>query len=294
MNSKSKKKPALGKGLSALLQSDETDITNKSDLSALVGSISTIPTELIDTNPFNPRVYFEKNALIELSQSIATHGIIQPLTLRKMGNGRYQLISGERRFRASQLIGLENLPAYIRVANDQSMLEMALVENIQRENLNPIEIAQSYERLMQECDQTQEQLSKKISRSRSSISNFLRLLKLPADIQTALRDNKISMGHARALLSFETEAEQLDKLKQILENSLNVREVESMTKTVQTPVKPKQNLLLSNDQSTFQDFLGDKLSSKVHIKKSKTGSGKLLIHFNSDVDLNRIIAILKR
>ena len=207
MNSKSKKKPALGKGLSALLQSDETDITNKSDLSALVGSISTIPTELIDTNPFNPRVYFEKNALIELSQSIATHGIIQPLTLRKMGNGRYQLISGERRFRASQLIGLENLPAYIRVANDQSMLEMALVENIQRENLNPIEIAQSYERLMQECDQTQEQLSKKISRSRSSISNFLRLLKLPADIQTALRDNKISMGHARALLSFETEAE---------------------------------------------------------------------------------------
>ena len=176
MNSKSKKKPALGKGLSALLQSDETDITNKSDLSALVGSISTIPTELIDTNPFNPRVYFEKNALIELSQSIATHGIIQPLTLRKMGNGRYQLISGERRFRASQLIGLENLPAYIRVAIDHSMLEMALVENIQRENLNPIEIAQSYERLMQECDQTQEQLSKKISRSRSSISNFLRLL----------------------------------------------------------------------------------------------------------------------
>ena len=294
MNSKSKKKPALGKGLSALLQSDETDITNKSNLSALVGSISTIPTKLIDTNPFNPRVYFEKNALIELSQSIATHGIIQPLTLRKMGNGRYQLISGERRFRASQLIGLQNLPAYIRVANDQSMLEMALVENIQRENLNPIEIAQSYERLMQECDQTQEQLSKKISRSRSSISNFLRLLKLPADIQTALRDNKISMGHARALLSFETEAEQLEKLKQILENSLNVREVESMTKTVQAPTKPKSNLLLSNDQSTFQDFLGDKLSSKVHIKKSKTGNGKLLIHFNSDVDLNRIIAILKR
>ncbi|MAO32191.1 MAG: chromosome partitioning protein ParB [Crocinitomicaceae bacterium] len=295
MNSKSKKKPALGKGLSALLQSDDTDITNKSDISALVGSISTIPSKLIDTNPFNPRVYFEKNALIELSQSIATHGIIQPLTLRKMGNGRYQLISGERRFRASQLIGLENLPAYIRVANDQSMLEMALVENIQRENLNPIEIAQSYERLMQECDQTQEQLSKKISRSRSSISNFLRLLKLPADIQTALRDNKISMGHARALLSFETEAEQLDKLKQILENSLNVREVESMNKTVKTKTKKQtSNLLLSNDQSTFQDFLGDKLSSKVHIKKSKTGNGKLLIHFNSDVDLNRIIAILKR
>ena len=163
MSSSAKKKPALGKGLSALLQNANTDITNSTKKTTLVGSISMIALSSIETNPFNPRVHFEKDGLIELSQSISEHGIIQPLTLRKMGNNKFQLISGERRYRASQLIGLEEVPAYIRVANDQAMLEMALVENIQREDLNPIEVAQSYERLLQECDQTQEELSKTMS-----------------------------------------------------------------------------------------------------------------------------------
>ena len=293
MSSSAKKKPALGKGLSALLQNANTDITNSTKKTTLVGSISMIALSSIETNPFNPRVHFEKDGLIELSQSISEHGIIQPLTLRKMGNNKFQLISGERRYRASQLIGLEEVPAYIRVANDQAMLEMALVENIQREDLNPIEVAQSYERLLQECDQTQEELSKKMSVSRSSISNFLRLLKLPVLIQTALRDKKISMGHARALLSFETEEQQLNAFQKILEQKLNVREAESMkSKTSSSPSKSKS--LLSKQHLTFQNFFSDKLSSKILINKTNNGNGKLSIQFNSDQDLNRIIEILKR
>ena len=293
MSSSAKKKPALGKGLSALLQNANTDITNSTKKTTLVGSISMIALSSIETNPFNPRVHFEKDGLIELSQSISEHGIIQPLTLRKMGNNKFQLISGERRYRASQLIGLEEVPAYIRVANDQAMLEMALVENIQREDLNPIEVAQSYERLLQECDQTQEELSKKMSVSRSSISNFLRLLKLPVLIQTALRDKKISMGHARALLSFDTEEKQVNAFQKILEQKLNVREAESMkSKTSSSPSKSKS--LLSKQHLTFQNFFSDKLSSKVIINKTNNGNGKLSIQFNSDQDLNRIIEILKR
>lgn len=293
MSSSAKKKPALGKGLSALLQNANTDITNSTKKTTLVGSISMIALSSIETNPFNPRVHFEKDGLIELSQSISEHGIIQPLTLRKMGNNKFQLISGERRYRASQLIGLEEVPAYIRVANDQAMLEMALVENIQREDLNPIEVAQSYERLLQECNQTQEELSKKMSVSRSSISNFLRLLKLPVLIQTALRDKKISMGHARALLSFDTEEKQVNAFQKILEQKLNVREAESMkSKTSSSPSKSKS--LLSKQHLTFQNFFSDKLSSKVIINKTNNGNGKLSIQFNSDQDLNRIIEILKR
>ena len=293
MSSSAKKKPALGKGLSALLQNANTDITNSTKKTTLVGSISMIALSSIETNPFNPRVHFEKDGLIELSQSISEHGIIQPLTLRKMGNNKFQLISGERRYRASQLIGLEEVPAYIRVANDQAMLEMALVENIQREDLNPIEVAQSYERLLQECDQTQEELSKKMSVSRSSISNFLRLLKLPVLIQTALRDKKISMGHARALLGFDTEEKQVNAFQKILEQKLNVREAESMkSKTSSSPSKSKS--LLSKQHLTFQNFFSDKLSSKVIINKTNNGNGKLSIQFNSDQDLNRIIEILKR
>jgi len=293
MSSSARKKPALGKGLSALLQNADTDITNNSAKSTLVGSISMIPLSLIETNPFNPRIHFEKDALIELSQSISEHGIIQPLTLRKMGNNKYQLISGERRYRASQLIGMQEIPAYIRVANDQSMLEMALVENIQREDLNPIEVAQSYERLLQECNQTQEILSKKMSVSRSSISNFLRLLKLPVLIQSALRDRKLSMGHARALLSFDTEKDQLAAFQKIIDQKLNVREVESMKSSPSSNIN-KSKALLSKQHVTFQNFLSDKLSSKVVINKTKTGNGKLVVQFNSDQDLNRIIEILKR
>ena len=209
MNSNNKKRSALGKGLSALLENAETDITSSTSNSGLVGSVSMLSIDSIEANPFNPRTHFEKAALEELSQSISIHGIIQPLTVRKLGRDKFQLISGERRFRASQLAGLKEVPAYIRVANDQTMLEMALVENIQREDLNAIEVALSYSRLIEECSLTQDQLSQKVAKSRSSITNHLRLLKLPADIQASVRDNVLSMGHARALVSAGDEALQM-------------------------------------------------------------------------------------
>src|SRR5690606_18626308 len=187
MSSNTKKRSALGKGLSALLENAETDITSKSNGTGIVGSISMLSIGNIEANPFNPRTNFEKDALTELSDSIRIHGIIQPLTVRKLGRDKYQLISGERRFRAAQIAGLDEVPAYIRIANDQTMLEMALVENIQREDLNPIEVALSYERLIEECDLTQDQLSQKISKSRSSITNHLRLLKLPPEVQSGVK-----------------------------------------------------------------------------------------------------------
>ena len=202
MNSNSKKKPALGRGLSSLLENTNTDVTSAK--SSPVGSVSEIALSSIDTNPFNPRTQFEKEGLFDLKESILEHGIIQPLTVRKMGNDKYQLISGERRYRSSQLAGLEKVPVYIRIANDQSMLELALVENIQREDLNAIEIGLSYERLLSECELTQDQLSEKISKSRSNIANYIRLLKLPVEIQMGLKNRSISIGHARALLSLPT------------------------------------------------------------------------------------------
>src|SRR5690554_3543028 len=229
MSSSSKKRPALGKGLSALLESSLTDITSE-DLSdaSVLGSVALLQISSIEANPFNPRTHFEEDALQELSDSIATHGIIQPITVRKLGRSKYQLISGERRFRASQLAGLTEIPAYIRVANDQTMLEMALVENIQRQDLNAIEVALSYHRLIQECNLTQEQLAKQISKSRTSITNHLRLLKLPAKIQLAVRENEISMGHARALVGIEDSDKQLDIFERVIEEKLSVRELENI------------------------------------------------------------------
>jgi ParB family chromosome partitioning protein len=295
MSSNPKKRPALGKGLSALLENSNTDITSKSSHTGLVGSISMLAVSDIEANPFNPRTHFEKEALMELAESITTHGIIQPLTVRKMGRDKYQLISGERRFRACQIAGITEVPAYVRVANDQAMLEMALVENIQRENLNAIEIALSYDRLIQECSLTQEQLSQKLAKSRSGIANFLRLLKLPATIQAGVRDGKISMGHARALLSSENEAEMLEKYQHILDANLSVREVETLTKnSSKSPVfQPVEKIALTKNQAVFKDFLSDRLSTKVNIVKSKTGSGKISLNFSSEAELNRIIQTLK-
>ncbi len=295
MSSNAKKRPALGKGLSALLENSNTDITTKSSQAGLVGSISMLAVTDIEANPFNPRTHFEKEALLELAESIKTHGIIQPLTVRKMGRDKYQLISGERRFRACQIAGVTEVPAYVRVANDQAMLEMALVENIQRENLNAIEIALSYDRLIQECNLTQEQLSQKLAKSRSGIANFLRLLKLPATIQAGVRDNKISMGHARALLSCESEEEMVEKYQQILDENLSVREIESLTKTSsKSPVfQPVEKIGLTKNQLVFKDFLSDRLSTKVSIVKSQNGSGKISLNFNSEAELNRIIQTLK-
>ncbi|MFM6935353.1 MAG: ParB/RepB/Spo0J family partition protein [Flavobacteriales bacterium] len=295
MSSNPKKQPALGRGLSALLQNSETDITSMSG--ATVGSVSMIDIQLIEANPFNPRTHFEKEALEELRQSILSHGIIQPLTVRKLGRDRYQLISGERRFRASQLAGLKEVPAYIRIANDQTMLEMALVENIQREDLNAIEVAISYERLIDECKLTQEQLSEKVAKSRSHIANHIRLLKLPASIQAGVRDQVISMGHARALLSIADEKEQLKAYQQIIDDSLSVRAVELLVKPSSTPstVKTKtEKTALSPSEEVFTSFLSDKLGSKVSIDKSGNGKGKVTVHFSSEAELNRVMALLKK
>ncbi len=294
----SAKKGGLGKGLSALLQDSKTDITSK--INNPLGSINMLSIESIEVNPFNPRPHFEEDALHELCESIAQHGIIQPLTVRKLGNDKFQLISGERRFRASQLAGLKEVPAYVRVANDQTMLEMALVENIQREDLNAIEVALSYARLIEECNLTQEEMSQKIAKSRSSITNHLRLLKLPALIQKGVRDKKISMGHARALVSVNEESKQIEIYNKIIENELSVRDVEHLIKNDNSsdnliksnaPVKKKP---LSETQKTFCYFLGDKISSKVDVKKANNGNGQIIIHFDSEVDLNRIIEILNK
>jgi ParB family transcriptional regulator, chromosome partitioning protein len=301
MTSNTKKRGALGKGLSALLENAATDITSKSQESGVVGSISMIPIGDIEANPFNPRTNFEKEALEELRESIATHGIIQPLTVRKLGRDKYQLISGERRFRASQLNGLEEVPAYIRVANDQAMLEMALVENIQREDLNSIEVALSYQRLITECNLTQEQLSQKISKSRSSITNHIRLLKLPAIIQLGVRDGLISMGHARALVSAGEEQFQVFLYQRIIDHNLSVRDLEVLIREgykaeeISDSSKEKApSPALNKAQETFRSFLGDRVSAKVDIKKNNLGSGKIMISFNSEVDLNRIIEILNK
>ncbi|MBM3452431.1 MAG: ParB/RepB/Spo0J family partition protein [Bacteroidetes bacterium] len=295
MNSNSRKRPALGKGLSALLENSDTDITSKVNHSGLVGSIAMIPLSDIEANPFNPRTNFEREALLELADSIKEHGIIQPLTVRKMGRDKYQLISGERRFRACQIANIEEVPAYIRVANDQSMLEMALVENIQRENLNAIEIALSYERLIQECNLTQEQLSQKLSKSRSAVTNFLRLLKLPAEIQLGVRDGKISMGHARALLSVADERDMLEKYRIILEENFSVRDVEYLVKPPSKPpvFQPQEKKPLTKQQEIFKNTFTQKLASKVSIQKSQNGSGKISLTFTSEADLNRIIQLLK-
>jgi ParB family chromosome partitioning protein len=288
MNSNSQKKPALGRGLSSLLENSNTDVTSAK--SSPVGSISEIALGSIETNPFNPRTQFEKEGLFDLKESILEHGIIQPLTVRKMGNDKYQLISGERRYRASQLAGLEKVPVYIRIANDQSMLELALVENIQREDLNAIEIGLSYERLLSECELTQDQLSEKISKSRSNIANHIRLLKLPAEIQMGLKNRSISMGHARALLSLPTNNEQIELFKEILSTELSVRDIE-------------QNIRIrkgSNNPDTVKAHLERKTKteivalydSDISISNGTNGSGKLSFKFESQEDLDRLVKLL--
>lgn len=300
------KKPALGQGLKALLENAATDITSKENAQAVLGNIAMVKVVNIEANPFNPRTNFEEEALQELALSIKEHGIIQPLTVRKMGVDKFQLISGERRFRASQIAGLEEVPVYIRLANDQAMLEMALVENIQREDLNAIEVALSYERLIQECNLTQEELSQKLSKSRSSITNFLRLLKLPAAIQSGIRDGLLSMGHARALVSAGDEARQLALFEATIEEQWSVRQLERIIKDGLDPkdLKSEDNIEADKsrsktdsppvtlDQDQFRHVLADRISAKIDIRKSSNGTGKLIINFNSDNDLNRIFELL--
>ena len=229
MSSTIKKKAGLGRGLGALLENANTDITASSS-NALAGNVAMIPIASIEANPFQPRTEFEQTALAELSESIKVHGVIQPITVRKIGYDRYQLISGERRTRASLLGGLTEIPAYIRVANDQDMLEMALIENIQRSDLNAIEVALSYKRLLEECSLKQEELGDRVGKDRTTVNNYLRLLKLPEPIQLGIQRGQVSMGHARAMINMDDTVGQMELFEQIIKENLSVRDVESLVK----------------------------------------------------------------
>jgi ParB family transcriptional regulator, chromosome partitioning protein len=297
----SAKKSGLGRGLSALLETPESDLLEK-DVEAgryMAGAVASISLKHIDANPFQPRQDFEAEALQELAESITRQGIIQPVTVRRLDNGRYQLISGERRFRAAQMAGLQTIPAFIRIAKDHQMLEMALVENIQRSNLNPVEVAISYQRLMDECSLTQEQLSEHVGQKRATIANYVRLLKLPAEIQVALRDGQITMGHARALINVDSRDLQLTILQQVVENDLSVRDVEEMARDSQhqNPEKHiprKRNNFIPDRFSRERTQLAESLLTKVELKRNPKGKGTILISFTSDDDFDRIVGLLKK
>jgi ParB family chromosome partitioning protein len=289
------KKPALGRGLSALLENAKTDITTKQlgENAPVVNSVSVIRIKNIEANPFQPRSNFEESALQELSDSIRQHGIIQPMTVRKLGYDRYQLISGERRFRASQMAGLTEVPAYIRVADDQAMLEMALVENIQREDLDPIEVALSYKRLIDECSLTQEQLSEKVGKQRSTVTNFLRLLKLPAPIQKALRDREITMGHAKALINIDNEDRQLAIFALSLEQDLSVRQIEELARGEKVKVTPKVTRVpkpLPTEDKIITGQLDKIFNKSYEFRRNGKGGGKLVLSFSNDNELQHIIS----
>lgn len=293
---KSMRRNALGRGLGALLEDTpspkEKDLTRKVATNSAIDEISI--TE-IETNPHQPRSEFDQEALEELSESIQVHGIIQPITVRKVSENKYQLISGERRLRASKLAGLNKVPAYIRTANDQQMLEMALIENIQRENLNAIEVALSYQRLLSECDLKQEELGDRVGKKRATVNNYLRLLKLPPDIQLGLKENKISMGHARALINIENIDLQLNIFKKIIEQELSVRMVEALVREASAPKKPKvENKEVSDsgkEVAQLQSKLATHFGTKVHVN-SNGKKGEIKIPFVSVEDLNRILEIL--
>jgi ParB family transcriptional regulator, chromosome partitioning protein len=301
------KKKALGRGLSALLRDTPDEERLEVDVTNPVGShahgstshenLNEIPLDEIETNPFQPRQHFDQEALKELAESIKVHGIIQPITVRKLASHQYQLISGERRFQASKLAGLKAVPAYVRLADDQQMLEMALIENIQRENLNPIEIALSYQRLISECNLKQEELGDRVGKNRSTVTNYLRLLKLPPDIQIALRDNRLSMGHARAIINVDNPDSQLYIFKKILAEDLSVRKVEELARQLLTehkeqPSKPVTPTAHSKEISHLQSNLSSHFGTKVSVK-SDGKKGEIRIPFLSVEDLNRILDILK-
>ena len=296
---KATKKQALGRGLSALLKDPQNDIKSAEDKNAdkLVGHIVELELKAIEVNPFQPRTSFNEESLRELASSIRELGVIQPITVRKLDYNKYQLVSGERRFRASKLVGLETIPAYIRIANDQESLEMALVENIQRQDLDPIEISLSYQRLIDEINLTQEQLSERVGKNRSTIANYLRLLKLDPIIQTGMRDGFLSMGHGRALINIEDPQVQLEIYEKILANSLSVRDTEKLVRELQEG-KPESKAATSaptvsrDIKKSIKEF-SDRLGAKVDVKVSKKGNGKLIIPFKSEEDLNRLKKIIQ-
>ncbi|TSE08643.1 MULTISPECIES: ParB/RepB/Spo0J family partition protein [Aquimarina] len=295
---KATKKQALGRGLSALLKDPDNDIKSVEDKGAdkVVGNIIELELESIDVNPFQPRTSFNDETLRELATSIKEVGVIQPITVRKLDFNNYQLVSGERRFRASKLAGLKSIPAYIRIANDQESLTMALVENIQRQDLDPIEIALSYQRLIDEISLTQEQLSDRVGKKRSTIANYLRLLKLDPIVQTGMRDGFISMGHGRALINIDDQQQQLDIYETIIGKSLSVRDTEKMVRSLNEKTDSTNssansssatNLLPKHIAKGVKDF-SDYFGAKIDVKVSNKGSGKLIIPFSSEEDFKRI------
>jgi ParB family chromosome partitioning protein len=289
-----KNKRVLGRGLDAILQSPETDITSK-DISGdfVAGAIAEIDINLIETNPFQPRTEFDETALRELAQSIKEQGVIQPVTVRKLGYNRYQLISGERRLRASKLAGLSKIPVFIRVANDEQMLELALIENIHRENLNAIEVAISYQRLIDECNMTQEEVSDKVGKSRSAVANFLRLLKLPAEVQIAIRDGHITMGHARALINITDKEQQLKLLQQIIEGEMNVRQTEELAEKAKNPEakeRKQTNFIPEHFKSKIKK-LSQTLNTKVKVTRNVKGQGSVVIDFKDEAEFDRIMEL---
>ncbi len=292
------KKQVLGRGLSALLKDSKEDIITAKDKNAekLVGSIVEIDIASIQVNPFQPRSHFNEDALQELANSIKELGVIQPITVRKLKGNAFQIVSGERRFRASKLIGNKTIPAYIRLANDQEMLEMALVENVQRENLDPIEIALSYQRMIDEIKLTQDQMAKRVGKSRSSITNFLRLLKLDPIVQTGMRDGFLTMGHGRALVNVDNQDTQLEIYSKIIEDKLSVRQTEQLVKEAKNPsvktektIKKEAPVYISKAIKDLSTFFGHKIS----IKTSGKNKGKIEIPFHSEEDFNRIKNLLK-
>lgn len=288
------KRNALGKGLGALLTSPDTDITTKNKAGnepGMADSISRIPVSAIEANPFQPRTHFEEDALRELSESIKALGLIQPVTVRKLGYDKYQLISGERRFRASQLAGLTDIPAYIRIANDQAMLEMALVENIQREELDAVEIGLAYQRMIEELSLTQEEIADKVAKKRSTVANYLRLLKLPPEIQLGIRSRQISMGHARALVNIEDPALQKQLFNEIISQELSVRQVEDAARQSKKPTfeKPETAGVMSESFKLAQRSLQSKLSLPVDIKSGKNGKGSVAIKFSNEAEFKELL-----
>ncbi len=288
------KKKALGRGLSALLEGSSSDYTGE-ELPAIPAShtVSAVPLDQLETNPFQPRSQFEEKELTELAVSIQEQGIIQPVTVRKLGPDKYQLISGERRCRAARIAGLTEIPAFIRLANDEQMLEMAIVENIQRTDLNPLELALSFQRLIEECRIRQEDLGQKVGKDRSTVSNYIRLLKLPVEIQVAVRDNIISMGHARALITMDDEKQQLQVLQKILEKRLSVRQVEDLARELLKPAKPTSKpgpKLLPTHYQHARETISGKLQSEVEIRLQRKGKGSILIHFNSEEEFYNLLS----
>lgn len=296
-NSKPTKR-ALGRGLDAILSSPDTDITS-TDISGnyVAGAIAELNINEIEANPFQPRSDFDELMLKELADSIKSQGVVQPITVRKMGRDHYQLIAGERRLKASKLAGLKRIPSFIRVANDEQMLELALIENIHRADLNAIEVAISYQRLIEECDLTQEKLSERVGKSRSAIANFLRLLKLPPEIQVALRDSSISMGHARALITVEDESTQLHILKSIIADGLSVRQIEEVVRKLNNPDAKKKNASEKSISEKYKDVpavISKVLGTQIKIRRSETGQGNIVIAFKNDAELDKIISFFEK